>query len=53
MDGLGPGAQPAMPGAAIGGRQVEIQLAVRRFFRPAPDCAHITFAEQVTGLTTR
>jgi transposase len=37
--------------AAIGGRQVEIVLAVRRFFCAAPDCRRKTFAEQVDGLT--
>ena len=35
--------------AAIGGRQVEILLAVRRFFCPAPGCRRRTFAEQVDG----
>lgn len=39
--------------AAIGGRQVEIRLAVRRFFCPAPGCKRKTFAEQVDGLTSR
>ena len=39
--------------AAIGGRQVEILLAVRRFFCPAPGCTRRTFAEQVDGLTVR
>jgi transposase len=39
--------------AAVGGRQVEIVLAVRRFFCPAPGCPRKTFAEQVQGLTTR
>ena len=39
--------------AAIGGRQVEIVLAVRRFFCAAPDCRRKTFAEQVDGLTSR
>jgi hypothetical protein len=39
--------------AAIGGRQVEIVLAVRRFFCPAPGCRRTTFAEQVQGLTVR
>jgi transposase len=39
--------------AAIGGRQVEILLAVRRFFCTAPGCGARTFAEQVHGLTTR
>jgi transposase len=39
--------------AAIGGRQVEIVLAVRRFFCPAAGCRRKTFAEQVEGLTVR
>ena len=39
--------------AAIGGRQVEIVLAVRRFFCRAPGCRRKTFAEQVQGLTVR
>ena len=39
--------------AAIGGRQVEILLAVRRFFCPAPGCRRRTFAEQGGGLTVR
>jgi transposase len=39
--------------AAIGGRQVEIRLAVRRFFCTAGCCTRRTFAEQVEGLTVR
>lgn len=39
--------------AAIGGRRVEICLAVRRFFCPAAGCKRKIFAEQVEGLTTR
>jgi transposase len=39
--------------AAIGGRQVAILLAVRRFFCAAPGCERKTFAEQVDGLTAR
>ncbi|HET6189028.1 MAG TPA: transposase family protein [Trebonia sp.] len=39
--------------AAIGGRQVEILLAVRRVFCAATDCQRKTFAEQVDGLTRR
>ena len=39
--------------AAVGGRAVEIRLAVRRFYCPAADCRRRTFAEQVDGLTTR
>jgi hypothetical protein len=32
---------------------VTIRLAVRRFFCGNPDCAAVTFAEQVGGLTSR
>jgi zinc-finger of transposase IS204/IS1001/IS1096/IS1165 len=39
--------------AAIGGRQVEILLAVLRFSCPDPGCRRRTFAEQVDGLTVR
>lgn len=39
--------------AAIGGRQVRILLAVRRFFCGNPECPAVTFAEQVEGLTSR
>ena len=39
--------------AAIGGRQVRILLAVRRFFCGNPECPAVTFAEQVDGLTSR
>jgi transposase len=39
--------------ASVGGRQVEIRLAVRRFFCPGRGCGHRTFAEQVDGLTSR
>jgi transposase len=39
--------------APVGGRQVLIRLAVRRFFCGNPDCAAVTFAEQVDGLTSR
>jgi len=39
--------------AAIGGRQVEILLTVRRFFCASPVCKARTFAEQVDGLTSR
>jgi transposase len=38
---------------AIGGSEVVICLAVRRFACPAADCAKKTFAEQVQGLTSR
>jgi transposase len=37
----------------VGGRPVTIRLAVRRFFCGSPDCAAVTFAEQVGGLTSR
>ncbi|MFF4350390.1 ISL3 family transposase [Streptomyces sp. NPDC001530] len=36
---------------AVGGRQVCIELAIRRLFCDAPGCARVTFAEQVAGLT--
>jgi transposase len=39
--------------AAVGGRQVEIVLAVRRFFCLDGCCKCRTFAEQVEGLTVR
>ena len=39
--------------APIGGQRVMIRLAVRRFFCGNPDCAAVTFAEQVEGLTSR
>jgi hypothetical protein len=32
---------------------VVICLAVRRFFCLSPECAKVTFAEQVSGLTSR
>lgn len=38
---------------AIGGRRVRIRLRVRRFFCVNPDCPARTFAEQVSGLTSR
>jgi transposase len=39
--------------APVGGQPVVIRLAVRRFFCGNPDCAAVTFAEQVDGLTSR
>jgi len=45
--------QRRLADAAVGGRQVEIRLAVRRFFCPDTGCKRKTFAEQVDGLTTR
>ena len=38
---------------AVGGQPVTIRLRVRRLFCDAVDCARVTFAEQVDGLTTR
>jgi transposase len=38
---------------AVGGREVVICLAVRRFLCLAPECAKVTFAEQVDGLTSK
>lgn len=38
---------------AATGREVVICLTVRRFYCPDPGCAKVTFAEQVSGLTTR
>jgi hypothetical protein len=37
---------------AIGGCEVVICLAVRRFLCPSQECAKATFAEQVSGLTS-
>ena len=45
--------QRRLADAAIGGRNVMIRLAVRRFFCDAPGCPAATFAEQVEGLTSR
>ena len=39
--------------AAVGGRQVEIRLAVRRFLCRVPGCERRIFSEQVDGLTAR
>lgn len=38
---------------ALAGREVLIRLRVRRLFCDNRDCARKTFAEQVSGLTTR
>ncbi|MFD7447140.1 transposase family protein [Streptomyces sp. NPDC059909] len=38
---------------AIGGRRVCIELMIRRLFCDGADCARVTFAEQVEGLTVR
>jgi transposase len=45
--------QRQLADTASGGREVIIDLQVRRFFCGNPDCAKTTFAEQVPGLTTR
>ena len=39
--------------SAVGGCEVVICLAVRRFRCLSPECAKATFAEQVGGLTSR
>jgi transposase len=39
--------------APAGGHRVLIRLGVRRFFCGNPECAAVTFAEQVAGLTAR
>jgi len=39
--------------AVIGGRPAAIRFAARRFFCDNPDCAAVTFAEQVPDLTAR
>jgi transposase len=38
---------------AVSGREVMIELGVRRFFCAAAACEKVTFAEQVAGLTVR
>ncbi|MFI0235706.1 ISL3 family transposase [Streptomyces sp. NPDC016845] len=38
---------------AVGGRPVRIDLSVRRLYCENTDCPKTTFAEQITGLTTR
>ena len=38
---------------AIGGSEVVICLAVRRFLCLSPDCAKVTFAAQVSELTSK
>lgn len=38
---------------AGGGRRVRNDLMIRRLFCDNPDCARVTFAEQVEGLTVR
>lgn len=45
--------QRRLADAAIGGRRVRIWLRTRRFFCGNPDCPARTFAEQVSGLTSR
>ncbi|WP_373297191.1 transposase family protein [Streptomyces brasiliensis] len=38
--------------AAVGGARVVIELLVRRFKCPNPACPAVTFAEQISGLTS-
>jgi transposase len=38
---------------AAGGSEVVVCLAVRRFLCPGADCAKVTFAEQIEGLTSK
>jgi transposase len=45
--------QRRLADAAVGGHRVLIRLAVRRFFCGNPGCPKKTFAEQVSGLTSR
>jgi transposase len=45
--------QRRLSDAAIGGHRVRIRLRIRRFFCVNPDCPARTFAEQVSGLTSR
>lgn len=45
--------QRRLADAAIGGRRVRIRLRTRRFFCGNPECPARTFAEQVSGLTSR
>jgi transposase len=47
------GYQRRLGDGAVGGRQVCIELTVRRLFCDASGCARVTFAEQVGGLTVR
>lgn len=45
------GYQRRLADGAVGGRQVSIELTIRRLFCDAPGCVQVTFAEQVEGLT--
>ncbi|KUN43735.1 transposase [Streptomyces avermitilis] len=47
------GYQRRLADGAVGGRQVSIELTVRRLFCDDQRCARVTFAEQVDGLTVR
>ncbi|MGW4995452.1 transposase family protein [Streptomyces mirabilis] len=47
------GYQRRLTDGAVGGRQVRIELTVRRLFCDASECTQVTFAEQVDGLTVR
>jgi transposase len=45
--------QRQLPDTAIDGCEVVICLAIRRFLCLTADCAKVTFAEQVSGLTSK
>ncbi|WP_189265159.1 ISL3 family transposase [Streptomyces fuscichromogenes] len=47
------GYQRRLADGAVGGRQVCIELMIRRLFCDALGCPRVTFAEQVDGLTVR
>ncbi|MFF4349050.1 transposase family protein [Streptomyces sp. NPDC001530] len=47
------GYQRRLADGVVGGRQMSIELTVRRLFCDAPECVRVTFAEQVEGLTVR
>ncbi|WP_234388104.1 MULTISPECIES: transposase family protein [Streptomyces] len=47
------GYQRRLADGAVGGRQVSMELTVRRLFCDAPESVRVTFAEQVEGLTVR
>lgn len=47
------GYQRRLADGAVGGRQVSIELTIRRLFCDDQGCARVTFAEQVDGLTVR
>lgn len=47
------GYQRRLADGAVGGRQVSIELTIRRLFCDDQGCVRVTFAEQVDGLTVR